>query len=200
MRARRFTLIELLVVVAIIAILAAMLLPVLSQARAAARRSLCVNNQRQLYMVAVQQADDHGGNLKYSWAWNDDRNQNMTAWSGSWQVTYPDLWSHGTVINNWRNYGLQPELLGCPSVARPRVTEDFDDTSNWPFNENTTGVGTWYLYADYYYLAGYDIHCRRNRLQRSCDPLRQRFDGDATEAAQCRPYRHDFRRSNDHTL
>lgn len=61
-----FTLIELLVVLAIIAILAALLLPVLSRARAQAQGLQSVNNTRQLVLAWVLYSDDHDGRLAYN--------------------------------------------------------------------------------------------------------------------------------------
>lgn len=62
---RGFTLIELLVVIAIIAVLASLLLPALSKAKATAESAHCKGNLRQLALAMLMYVDDHGAYPPY---------------------------------------------------------------------------------------------------------------------------------------
>jgi len=60
---RAFTLIELLVVIAIIAILAAILFPVFAQAKAAAKQSVCLSNNKQMGIAITMYVSDNDDNF-----------------------------------------------------------------------------------------------------------------------------------------
>lgn len=80
-----FTLIELLVVIAIIAILAAILFPVMTSAKEQANKTRCVNNMNQISKGLMMYADDHGGALPIAW----DPEGGWNAWDGKtfrWRI------------------------------------------------------------------------------------------------------------------
>ena len=69
----RFTLIELLITIAIIAILAAILLPALTTARGRARAMVCMNNQKQIGLATAGYGDQNDGYLLPGTYWDSPR-------------------------------------------------------------------------------------------------------------------------------
>jgi prepilin-type N-terminal cleavage/methylation domain-containing protein/prepilin-type processing-associated H-X9-DG protein len=113
---RAFTLIELLVAIAIVALLAAMLLPVLTRARESARKSVCQSNLRQIGVAFSLYANDHDG----FYPCNGDPN----LWMGrNWRVVIQAYLPGGQMRSLPPGYS-QPltvqhsDVLLCPSDER----------------------------------------------------------------------------------
>jgi len=98
---RAFTLIELLVVISIISILASMLLPSLSRAKAKALRIKCVSNLKQIGLGFRMWSDD-----------NESRFPWQTAPSQGGTRGLSEAWQHYAVISAEL---VTPRLLVCPS-------------------------------------------------------------------------------------
>jgi prepilin-type processing-associated H-X9-DG protein/prepilin-type N-terminal cleavage/methylation domain-containing protein len=113
---RAFTVVELLVVIAVVALLVAMLLPSLSQAKSSAQRVQCAHDVRQLGMAAQIYWDENEGvSFRYSYG---STNGGKLYWFG-WLEDGPE----GTRDFDPTQAVLWPYLQGrgvevCPSLRR----------------------------------------------------------------------------------
>ena len=128
-----FTLIELLVVIAIIAILAAILFPVFAQAKAAAKKAVCLSNTKQVGLGTIMYAgdyDDHEPIMQYAGAPSFINSADGPAptmvfvfWFGGMglDLNNPSLgWKVVPEQGLLYPYMKNQAILACPSATTPR--------------------------------------------------------------------------------
>lgn len=133
---RGFTLIELLVVIAIIAILAAILFPVLTASKEAGRRGSCLSNQKQIAMGLLMFAEGRGGRLPCAF-FNNEAPAFGPGTPAQWKACI-------------RPYLRNPNVFLCPSDRDARIksvweknsfrgNENFDRPASYRYNNTMVG-------------------------------------------------------------
>ena len=130
-----FTLVELLIVIAIIAMLAAMLLPALRNAKNIAKRSICASNLKQIGIGCMEYVDDNDGYMPRA---ATPVTGNNIWWDGMWdQLKMPSAYKtfpERIAIRPWPG-----SILHCPSLSRTDSSA-FSYGMNYYFHSKISGA------------------------------------------------------------
>lgn len=155
---RAFTLIELLVVIAIIAILAAILFPVFAQAREAARKAVCLSNNKQIGLGVMMYVQDYDEDYPTNyWGLQPIGVSDNDTGSPNYYTSITWLWEIYPYIKN-------RQIFACPSdpTSKSDGWKGYDaNTYNLTYdgacNNDGWGVPTPISYAASIYLISYIV-------------------------------------------
>ena len=131
-----FTLIELLVVIAIIAILAAMMLPAMSQAKEAGRRIVCISNLKQITVALTLYSQENGNRLIPA---EFAERKGATSQEGWPAILYRCRYLPAEITDGYYKVPAGGGVYRCPSglpsvySSNPTSRSDPEGAKAWPF-------------------------------------------------------------------